>query len=420
MTPFTGERVIPGEVDVDLLNEHLARYAFAARLSRGKRVLDAGCGVGYGSARLATQARRVIGLELAPDAVAMAHDRYVLPNLEFLQGDCRTLPFQDGSFDLIIAFEVIEHLLEWDRLLSESRRVLAAWGALVVSTPNRLYYTEQRPTPNPFHLHEFDHAEFRSALEQHFPHVRIFLENHTDSVVFAPAEPSGVETAIEHIVDEPDASHFFVAVCSPRPLHGGPAFVFVPQSANVLREREHHISLLAGELDQKNLWLEESKQNLDQLHRRYQALEEEAAQEKVLAHTIIQRLEEENAAKVAWNRQTEEELGRLKTVLESLEAEFEERTRWATQLEAERSELQANYQRLSEAEDKVRQDLKACVDQLHATEAELESRTTWAQDLAQEVDTLRQRLADLTDSLSSILRSPGYRVAKKLGLSPNP
>ncbi len=413
MTPFTGERVIPGEVDVDLLNEHLARYAFAARLSRGKRVLDAGCGVGYGSARLATQARRVIGLDLASDAVAMAHDRYALPNLEFLQGDCRALPFPDGSFDLIIAFEVIEHLHEWDRLLSESRRALAAWGALVVSTPNRLYYTEQRPTPNPFHVHEFDHAEFRSALEQHFPHVRIFLENHTDSVVFAPAEPSGVETTIERLAADPDSSHFFVAVCSPRPLHGGPAFVFVPQSANVLRERERHISLLEGELHQKNLWLEECKQALAELHQRYQALEAEATR-------VIQGLEEENAAKTAWNRQTQEELDRLKAVLESLESEFEDRTRWAVQLEAERSELQANYQRLSEAEEKVRQDLKACVDQLHATEAELESRTTWAQNLEQEVNNLRQRLADLTASLSGILRSPGYRVARKLGLSPKP
>ena len=50
---FTGERVIPGQVDADLLNEHLARYAFAARLARGKRVLDAGCGAGYGAAELA-------------------------------------------------------------------------------------------------------------------------------------------------------------------------------------------------------------------------------------------------------------------------------------------------------------------------------------------------------------------------------
>src|SRR5262249_18916198 len=60
LAEFTGERVIPGQVDVDLLNEHVARYTFAARLSRGKRVLDAGCGEGYGSAELARAALSVV------------------------------------------------------------------------------------------------------------------------------------------------------------------------------------------------------------------------------------------------------------------------------------------------------------------------------------------------------------------------
>ncbi|MEI9974184.1 MAG: hypothetical protein WDO73_20315 [Ignavibacteriota bacterium] len=61
MAEFTGERVIPGEVDVDLLNEHLARYTFAARLARGKRVLDAGCGAGYGSAVDSAQLENRLG-----------------------------------------------------------------------------------------------------------------------------------------------------------------------------------------------------------------------------------------------------------------------------------------------------------------------------------------------------------------------
>ena len=65
MSEFTGERVIPGQVDVDLLNEHLARYSFAARLARGKRVLDAGCGAGYGSAELARSAESVVGVDVA-------------------------------------------------------------------------------------------------------------------------------------------------------------------------------------------------------------------------------------------------------------------------------------------------------------------------------------------------------------------
>src|ERR1035441_3872297 len=83
LAEFTGERVIPGEVDVDLLNEHLARYAFAARLARGKRVLDAGCGAGYGAADLAQSALSVVGADTAAEAVTFARERYRLPYLEF-------------------------------------------------------------------------------------------------------------------------------------------------------------------------------------------------------------------------------------------------------------------------------------------------------------------------------------------------
>src|SRR4029450_5539868 len=86
LAEFTGERLIPGQVDVDLLNEHVARYSFASRLARGKRVLDAGCGAGYGAAELAREAHSVIGMDLSADAMSFAHENYRLPNLCFEQG----------------------------------------------------------------------------------------------------------------------------------------------------------------------------------------------------------------------------------------------------------------------------------------------------------------------------------------------
>src|ERR1051326_780983 len=97
---FTGERVIPGQVDPDLLNEHLARYAFAARMAQGKRVLDAGCGAVYGSAELARIAFSVVGVDLAAEAVDYARAQYPLPNLRFEQASCTALPHADASFDL--------------------------------------------------------------------------------------------------------------------------------------------------------------------------------------------------------------------------------------------------------------------------------------------------------------------------------
>jgi SAM-dependent methyltransferase len=404
MSHFTGERVIPGEVEVDLLNEHVARYAFAARFARGKRVLDAGCGAGYGAARLAAGARRVVGLDIATEAVDAARQQYALPRLEFLRADCRDLPFSSASFDLVVALEVIEHLAQWERLLAETRRVLAPGGELILSTPNRLYYSESRESPNPFHVHEFDYREFCAAIESYFPHRRVFFENHAEGVVFSASEPSGVETTIEAAGADPDAAHFFVAVCSARPFEGSPAFVYIPQAGNVLREREKHIALLESELEQKNQWLEQTKESLDTLHREHFALEAETARDRARAQEIIDGLEQENARKTEWARQVEREVERLQAALD-------QQREWNLKLQAENAELLANYRRLEEQVNQVRADLKTCVDQLHATEAELTDRTAWAQGLDRQV-------AQLTADLNAILRSPAYRIGKRLRLSP--
>ena len=93
MAEFTGERLIPGEVDIDLLNEHMARYHFAVRLARGKRVLDAGCGAGYGSAELADVAESVTGIDIAAEAVEHARAHYALHNVVFEQASCTQLPY---------------------------------------------------------------------------------------------------------------------------------------------------------------------------------------------------------------------------------------------------------------------------------------------------------------------------------------
>ena len=380
---FTGERVIPGEVDPDLLNEHLARYAFAARLAHGKRVLDAGCGCGYGSAELAKPALWVVGIDNAAPAVNYAREHYRLPNLHFEQAGCTALPHRDAAFDLIVAFEVIEHLADWRVFLREMRRVLAPGGQFVVSTPNKLYYAESRARagPNPFHTHEFEFAEFREELASVFPSVTMFLENHVEGMVFRPA--AALESCEVRLDGAPPAaaeSHFFVAICGPPRESGAPpAFVYVPSAANVLRERETHSALLEGELRQKNDWLEQSQAALETLHQE---------------HTrTLDELQQSNH----WAGQLNAHIHELDQVVAALEKENQAKTEWG--------------QRLDAAIEAKGRELAQCVDALHRTEKTVEERTAWAQRLQAEIDQLRGKLALLESSR-------WVRLGRSVGLGP--
>ncbi len=245
--PFTGERVVPGAVETQLWKEHISRYRYACLFASGKRVLDAGCGTGYGTELLATVAQSAVGFDLSRDAIRYAAASF--PTVKFICGSATAFPLSNASFNLITAFEVIEHLADWDLLLRESARVLTADGLFLVSTPNKEYYAESRGNsgPNPFHIHEFELPEFRTALERVFPFVQILAQNQQEAITFTsdlPAQYS--EASISPNDNLPDA-HFFVAVCSHRAF-SLPYFADVSSTHNLLREREKHIRGLQGEL----------------------------------------------------------------------------------------------------------------------------------------------------------------------------
>jgi SAM-dependent methyltransferase len=165
------ERIVPDETEPGIVALHLKRYEFARLRCRDRDVLDAGCGVGYGTAFLAEEARRAVGVDLSDDAITYGRRRYAAPNVEFLVGDLAALPLEDASFDLVCAFEVIEHLPAAARFVAEARRVLRPGGTLIVSTP-RAETMEEHPA-NPFHVREFSAADFERLLRAEFADVEL-------------------------------------------------------------------------------------------------------------------------------------------------------------------------------------------------------------------------------------------------------
>lgn len=170
---FTGERlVINKEVKEkysDVLEEHVVRYELACKFARGKKVLDAACGTGYGTRMLKDAgAVEVTGVDISEESLHNAKKDYHDTNLTFSYGDVNSLPYNDKSFDLIISFETIEHINDGAVWIRESARLLEDDGIFIVSTPNRCVtnpgiYAEEQPL-NPYHKYEYNIGEFIGEL----------------------------------------------------------------------------------------------------------------------------------------------------------------------------------------------------------------------------------------------------------------
>lgn len=330
---FTGERVIPGLVEANLYNEHIARYRLAARLiakfAPGGRVLDAGCGSGYGSAEF-ERAGHVVAVDTAAEAVDYARQHYGTPRVSYAQARCEALPFAEGSFDAVVAFEVIEHLENWAGLLTESSRVLRPGGLLLVSTPNRAFYAETRSQvgPNPFHAHEFDYAEFESALRDVFAHITIWRENHGEGILLTPPAAQSGELELGS-QNNPGQAHFFLGICSSQPLPefagaGAPAFAWMPEAGNILQTRARHITLLQSEVDQKTAWLANLQVEHAQLVKEHKA--------------VVQELERSNN----WATELNARIARSKQEIERRDLDLEARREWIERLQKELSERDAS------------------------------------------------------------------------------
>jgi SAM-dependent methyltransferase len=216
---LTGERFVPDAQRGELNEaEHLGRYLWAAQaIAAGQLVLDAGCGLGYGTAILARAGGSAVGLDVDVDAVNEANERFG-DVAGFMVGDLLTIPYQVDSYDCVVCFETIEHLADPERGLDEFRRILRPGGLLLVSSPNRGVY----PEGNPFHLHEYTSVELEDSMRDRFSNVRMYRQTEhlvsliCDDPAAAAADPeTEVASTVRKLLPDPLGEEpFTIAVAS--------------------------------------------------------------------------------------------------------------------------------------------------------------------------------------------------------------
>ena len=167
---FTGERLLAHDpLFAADFGRHLKAYQFAQETVRGRRVLDAGCGDGYGTDLLAQTARHALGVDRSAATVAVAARRYHRANLDYRVCDLDRLSDLGESFDVVCNFQVIEHLPDPRPFLRQVRQILAPGGCLIITTPNRL----QSLVENPYHVHEYVGSELALLLGEVFAQVEV-------------------------------------------------------------------------------------------------------------------------------------------------------------------------------------------------------------------------------------------------------
>jgi len=153
---------------------HRKAYEEGRGLAKGRSVLDWGCNDGYGLEILLPHASRIAGLDTGTLCVDAAQRRLPRVAGRIRKYDGERFPFGAETFDLIISFQVIEHVIDLDAFLRSVRLPLARQGAAVFTTPNRLIRLDPGMKPwNPFHATEFSALDLHRELRRHFAEVTI-------------------------------------------------------------------------------------------------------------------------------------------------------------------------------------------------------------------------------------------------------
>ncbi|OKP87115.1 glycosyl transferase family 2 [Paenibacillus sp. P3E] len=319
---FTGERFIPGETEKELEIEHVQRYELLQEFVKGKHVLDAACGEGYGSLLLSRNAASVQGLDISAESILNAQTKYGRGNLKFVTGSIDLLPFEDKSFDIVVSFETLEHVDEDTQLrfLQEIRRVLTTEGTLIISTPNKKFYSDIPKYCNPFHVKELYKDEFVQLLSRFYENVNIASQRFEVASVIDSDNNKDVELykGLKNSSLDVVNQKYMIAFCSNIVGNSMPiASVGVyPQKYNEMISR---VLTLQDEVEERNRHISVLDQELIFLRKEYN-YSEELKRKGELEANQIERLEleaKELSLKLLFKENELKESEREKNRLES-------------------------------------------------------------------------------------------------------
>jgi ubiquinone/menaquinone biosynthesis C-methylase UbiE len=283
------ERMIPefhkGSI---IYGEHIVRYDSAATVVKDLVVLDIASGSGYGTQIIAKNAKKVYGVDVSEESIAYAKEYFGAPNIEYLVGGGEQIPLEDNSVDVVVSFETIEHIKDYEQFMAEVNRVLKPDGLLVLSTPNDLEFAEG----NHFHLHEFTYEELKKLTEKFFKNNKSYFQG--TWIYSALLDKKSISTAGEinaetynHAPLKPENYLYFFLLCSNREITESVqnvASIAEHWSARQLQEKQkltdQHVQNFKGMYDDAKQYSDQQQRLIDAKQTHIENLEAELDQIK--------------------------------------------------------------------------------------------------------------------------------------------
>ena len=259
-----GERMIAhSNLDCQIENEHKHRYRAAAKFAAHKRVLDASCGSGYGSAILAENAASVVGIDHSAAVIDYCKRTYEKENLSFFQMSAATLEFPENSFDVVVSFEAMEYLTQKDQILflEGIRRVLAKDGILIISAPHKgIWDRFVNHCDNTHHLCECGEENFIGVLSGYFANVDTYYQSCLPtSLIHGKDRSDTIPILYASNFVGMDLSPYVIAVCSQEKPSVDLSGMYIANFTQAVLERKFGFSNMMMFCDRGNGFSEDEK-----------------------------------------------------------------------------------------------------------------------------------------------------------------